>query len=146
MRSATSPRTAEPAGSDRRGSGDAFVVQKHAARRLHYDLRLEIGDVLASWAVTKGPSLVPGEKRLAVHVEDHPLDYADFEGRIGKGSYGAGEVIVWDRGRWAARGRPCRRPTQRPPRLHAGGREAQGPLAPRPHGPQGAARSARTGC
>ncbi len=91
--------TDEPAGTDRRGSGDAFVVQKHAARRLHYHLRLEVGDVLASWAVTKGPSLVPGEKRLAVHVEDHPLDYADFEGRIAKGQYGGGEVIVWDRGR-----------------------------------------------
>ncbi len=100
--------TAEPAGSDRRGHGDAFVVQKHAARRLHYDLRLEIGDVLASWAVTKGPSLVPGEKRLAVHVEDHPLDYADFEGQIAKGQYGGGEVIVWDRGRWEPEGDPAR--------------------------------------
>lgn len=100
--------TAEPAGSDRRGHGDAFVVQKHAARRLHYDLRLEIGDVLASWAVTKGPSLVPGEKRLAVHVEDHPLDYADFEGQITKGQYGGGEVIVWDRGRWEPEGDPAR--------------------------------------
>ncbi len=100
--------TGEPAGSDRRGHGDAFVVQKHAARRLHYDLRLEIGDVLASWAVTKGPSLVPGEKRLAVHVEDHPLDYADFEGQIAKGQYGGGEVIVWDRGRWEPEGDPAR--------------------------------------
>jgi bifunctional non-homologous end joining protein LigD len=100
--------TAEPAGTDRRGEGDAFVVQKHAARRLHYDLRLEIGDALASWAVTKGPSLVPGEKRLAVKVEDHPLDYADFEGRIPKGQYGGGEVIVWDRGRWEPEGDPER--------------------------------------
>ncbi len=100
--------TAEPAGSDRRGHGDAFVVQKHAARRLHYDLRLEIGDVLASWAVTRGPSLVPGEKRLAVHVEDHPLDYADFEGTIAQGQYGGGEVIVWDRGRWQPEGDPVR--------------------------------------
>ena len=95
-------------GTDRRGHGDAFVVQKHAARRLHYDLRLEIGDVLASWAVTRGPSLVPGEKRLAVHVEDHPLDYADFEGEIPKGQYGGGEVIVWDRGRWEPEGDPAR--------------------------------------
>ena len=81
--------TDEPAGTDRRGHGDAFVVQKHAARRLHYDLRLEIGDALASWAVTRGPSLVPGDKRLAVHVEDHPLDYADFEGRSRRASTAA---------------------------------------------------------
>ena len=84
------------------------MVQKHAARRLHYDLRLEIGDALASWAVTRGPSLVPGDKRLAVHVEDHPLDYADFEGEIPKGQYGGGEVIVWDRGRWEPEGDPVR--------------------------------------
>jgi bifunctional non-homologous end joining protein LigD len=101
-------RTDEPAGTDRRGHGDAFVVQKHAARSLHYDLRLEIGDTLASWAVTRGPSLVPGEKRLAVHVEDHPLDYADFEGEIPKGQYGGGEVIVWDRGRWEPESDPVR--------------------------------------
>lgn len=100
--------TREPEGSDRRGTGDAFVIQKHAARRLHYDLRLEIGGALASWAVTRGPSLVPGEKRLAVHVEDHPLDYADFEGSIAKGQYGGGEVIVWDRGRWTPEGDPER--------------------------------------
>ena len=106
--SATSaPPTSRP-GTDRRGHGDAFVVQKHAARRLHYDLRLEIGDALASWAVTRGPSLVPGDKRLAVHVEDHPLDYADFEGEIPKGQYGGGEVIVWDRGRWEPEGDPVR--------------------------------------
>ncbi|WP_333826747.1 DNA ligase D [Pararhodobacter sp.] len=100
--------TPEPGGKAGSGAGNAFVIQKHDARRLHYDLRLQIGGALASWAVTRGPSLIAADKRLAVRVEDHPLDYGDFEGTIPAGNYGAGTVLVWDRGTWEAEGDPLK--------------------------------------
>jgi bifunctional non-homologous end joining protein LigD len=98
--------TPEPRGRQARRKGSAFVIQKHAATRLHYDLRLELDGVMKSWAVTRGPSLVPGEKRLAVRVEDHPIEYNEFEGTIPQGQYGGGTVMIWDRGTWAPEGDP----------------------------------------
>src|SRR5579859_103328 len=99
-------RTPEPKAETGGDTAGQFVVQKHAARRLHYDLRLELDGVLKSWAVTRGPSLTLGEKRLAVRTEDHPIEYLAFEGNIPKGEYGGGSMIVWDRGSWLPEGDP----------------------------------------
>ncbi|MBI1868407.1 MAG: DNA ligase D [Methylocystis sp.] len=103
-------RTGEPKGAHARKAspktGGLYVIQKHRARRLHFDLRLELDGVLKSWAVTKGPSLNPADKRLAVRVEDHPLEYGAFEGRVAEGEYGGGEVMIWDRGTWTPQDDP----------------------------------------
>lgn len=99
-------KTPEPGAKRAAKKGNSFVIQKHAARRTHFDFRLEHDGVLKSWAVTRGPSLDPTQKRLAVHTEDHPLEYGRFEGVIPKGEYGGGPVMIWDEGTWEPIGDP----------------------------------------
>lgn len=98
-------KTKEPSGDEEKPSGNMYVIQKHQATHLHYDLRLEMDGVLKSWAVPKTPPTKSGVKKLAVQVEDHPIEYADFEGTIPEGQYGAGTVEIWDRGRYVLKDR-----------------------------------------
>ena len=137
--------TPEPRGRKARGKGNHFVIQKHAATRLHYDLRLELDGVMKSWAVTRGPSLVPGEKRLAVEVEDHPVEYNTFEGTIPKGEYGGGTVMIWDRGTWTPEEDPHRGLKKGHLDLSLDGEKLNGPGISCACA-AGRARSATTGC
>jgi bifunctional non-homologous end joining protein LigD len=102
----TFEKTPEPPPGVAAAGGNRYCIQRHLARRLHYDLRLEVGGTLKSWAVPQGPSLDPADKRLAVMVEDHPLEYGTFEGNIPKGNYGAGSVMLWDEGTFEVLGPP----------------------------------------
>ena len=141
-------KTREPSGQDvvKPTPRRRFVIQKHEATRLHYDLRLELDGVFKSWAVTKGPSLDPHDKRLAVEVEDHPLDYGDFEGTIPKGQYGGGTVMLWDRGYWEPEGTrtPEQALAQGRFQIYPRGRAAAWRFCPGPHDATTGRRGKRT--